>query len=176
MASYLDKLAYDCEQFGECSKKCKHFNECLATYKLTGVNNNPSTLSEEISNFEVYDDTPNTQGNFNINICEVPGLLINKAIISQFNSNEDIETRNIISAALNKFVINNIDDKNTSSIIKYDDMKYHFVFNCSDCNSLNDFVDYSLDDEIFFYCRYCGKKHRFNLNEAINKATNSKDN
>ena len=173
MATYWDKLIFDCDSFGACSKKCEHFNDCLSKHKLGGVNNNPSTLSGEISNFEdVYDDKPNSPDNFNVNICEVPGLLINKAIISQFNSNEDIEIKNIISAALNKFVIENT-TKYPSSIIKYDKMKYHFVFNCSDCNSLNDFVDYSVDDEIFFYCRYCGKQHKFDLKQAIDKSNNT---
>ncbi len=172
MSSYIAKKALDCEKYDECTKKCPHYNDCLAEFKIMGSkgNNNPSTLSAEISNFEVYNSNNNSSSpdNFKVNICEVPGLLINQAIISQFNSKESPEIRNIISAALNKFVIPN-DNDIKSSIIKYDAFKYHFVFNCVDCGGLNDFVDYTVNkDYTFFYCRYCGKKHKFDLSKSIN--------
>ena len=173
MSSYMDKKTLDCDM-NECNKKCPHYKDCLAEFKLGGRGtNNPSTLSAEISNFEIYDNS-NTPDNFKVNICEVPGLLINKAIISQFNSKEEPEVKNIITAALNKFVIPNDNDVK-SSIIKYDSMKYHFVFNCVDCNGLNDFVDYATDDNVSFYCRYCGKKHKFDLTKVMDATNNKED-
>lgn len=171
MPSYIDKKTLDCESFTECTKKCPHYNECLAEFKIgKQMDNNPSMISAEIRNFDIYEpESNNTKDNFIVNICEVPVVLINKALISQFDSKEDIQIKNIISAALNKFIT--VGDFTNATIIKYDDMKYHFVFNCDDCNSLNDFVDYATDNSnIFFYCRYCGKKHRLDLTKAIDKS------
>ena len=170
MSSYIDEIASDCEKFTDCSKKCPHYETCITKF---GVNekkeSNPSTLHGEISNFETYESVDNSRDSMRINICEVPGVILNKAIISQFNSEEDIEIKGIISAALNKF--NVIDSSNTeTTIIKYDKYKYHFVFKCVDCSGLNDFIDYSMNDHAFFYCRYCGKKHKFDLSKTIDKS------
>jgi hypothetical protein len=36
-------------------------------------------------------------------------------------------------------------------------------------------VDYAVGDNIFFYCRYCGKKHKFDLTKAIDKSVSNDD-
>ena len=160
----VDKVSEECSKYKECTKKCTYFDRCIHTFNknnLTMDQNNPTTMQGEIGNFEVYRKY-NCQENFKVNICEVPRELINKAIISLYGFKEDIELKNIIRSALDKFYAQDDICKN-ESITKLDENKYEFKFDCNDCGSTNRFEEYANSKEVYFYCRYCGKKHKFVL-------------
>lgn len=167
----IDSISEECSKHDKCSKSCQFYDTCLAKFnknKLTMEQNNPSMMQYEINGFQLYHEKgENTQENFRVNICEVPRDLIIKSYISLYNFTEDIEIKNIMKAALDKFYTQDPSDEDT--IIKLDESKYHFIYDCPDCNGLNDFTDYANGDEVSFYCRYCGKKHQFNLANAIDK-------
>ena len=170
----VDKVSEECAKYSECTKKCGYYDRCIHTFKKNNLNpeeNNPATLNSEINGFEVYRNTNNRQENFNVNICEVPNELVNKAIISLFYFKEDTEIKNIIRSSLNKFYTR--EQNKNEIIIKLKDNQYHFIFNCLDCNATNDFTDYANGNETFFYCRYCGKKHKFNLTKAEERNKNN---
>ena len=159
----VDKVSEECSKHTECSKKCAYYDRCIHTFNKNNLNmedNNPSTMQGEISNFEVYRKY-NCQENFKVNICEVPKNLINKAIISLYGFKEDIELKNIIKSALDKFYAQ--EEFKNVTISKVDNNKYSFKFDCVDCGGTNQFEEYANGKEVYFYCRYCGKKHKFIL-------------
>ena len=159
----ISDMEIECAKHEECTKKCDYYNKCISEFKAKKMNmtdNNPTVLQSEISGFEIYED--NCKENFTVNICEVPKSLIVKSIVSLYSFKEDIEIKNILRSALDKFYPI---DNNDAEIKKVSENKYHFKFECTDCNATNEFEDYVNKDMIFFYCRYCGKKHQFNINK-----------
>lgn len=165
--SLINDLEIECAKHDECTKKCKYYKRCVTEFKAKKMSisdSNPTVLQSEINGFEIYGD--NCPENFNINICEVPKELINKSIISLYSFKEDIEIRNILRSALDKFYSI---ENNDAVINKISNNKYHFKFECTDCNATNEFEDYVSKDIEFFYCRYCGKKHQFNIKGKNNE-------
>ena len=156
----IDELIQECDSQKSCVK-CSNYFDCLAKFRGNHINN-PSTISAEIKNFDIgiYKDE-NTQENYRVNIDEADQMLINKALIMLLQMENSLEV-NIIRSALFKF---SADINNSAEIFKSKDNKYHLVFECVDCMAINDSTEYVNGDNIIIYCKYCGKKHKFNISK-----------
>ena len=165
MKKSIEQQMIDCDNAKSCVK-CENYLNCVVKYKskeLTNEKNNPSTLNAEIRrfDFDIYKDEQDRQEEYKINIAEASQSIINTALISLFQIKENPELINIIRAALNKF---SVEPNNSAEIFKSKDgNKYHLVFECVDCTSINDSTEYVNGDSITIYCKYCGKRHRFNI-------------
>lgn len=166
MEKSIEQQIIDCDNTKSCAK-CENYLLCITKYKskdLTSEKNNPSTLNAEIKRFEfdIYKDE-NSQEDYKINIAEANQTIINKALISLYQIKENAELVNIIKSALEKF---SVEPNNSAEIFKSKDAnRYHLVFECVDCTAINDSTEYINGDSITIYCKYCGKRHKFNINK-----------
>lgn len=160
MKKSIDELMLECDNTKSCAK-CSNYAECMAKFK-GNHQNNPSTMAAEIKNFSfnIYQDE-NTKKNYRININEANQTIINKALVTLFQMDDNPEI-NVIRSALEKF---SVEPNNSAEIFKSKDNKYHLVFECVDCSAVNDSTEYINGDNITIYCKYCGKRHKFNINK-----------
>ena len=167
MKSIDEKIA-ECDSTKSCSK-CSNYMDCLIKFKskeLDTEKNNPSMINYEINGFDfnVYkEENENTKKNYKIDISEANQVIITKALISLYQLSENDESTGIIRSALEKF---SAEPNSSAEIFKSKgDNKYHLVFECSDCEAINDSTEYINGDSITIYCRYCGKRHKFDINK-----------
>lgn len=164
--SRFEKLLRECEEHQGSCGTCEHYTECQEKYLSTksSEDNNPSTLLWEIQNGKLSNGYTSKKCNFTINICEAPNNLINDSI--EIAERLPEEFKKIVISGLKKYVASSDED---ATIIPIKDDLYHFVFECSDCFAKNDFTDYCATNNTSFHCRYCGKKHTFDLTKFRNK-------
>ena len=155
--NHFAKLLEECENHQGSCGTCNHYKECLNKFPPNSEKNNPTMLFWEIHNNSGLKYAAN-DNNFHINICEATEPILNQSI--EISDRLPNEVKKIVRSGIEKFVASSDED---ATIISLDNNLYHFVFECSDCFAKNDFTDYCMNDEIYFHCRYCGKKHKFIL-------------